>query len=85
VNPKLRKALLVYALTVLGVFLVAAPWTRLWDEATLFWILAIGIDGLRSDWVRGSVSALGLGDLCVAATEVGALWKLLQVSSPERT
>jgi hypothetical protein len=62
----LKSVLWVYVYSVLGVFLLVAPWTPVWEQASQgllpqtahFWAL--------SGWVRGVVSGLGAADLVVA-------------------
>jgi len=66
-------AISLYTFSVLGVFLLAAPWTPMWEQASL----VLGSDLLRtwlqSGWVRGVVSGLGALDLIVAAQEAGEI------------
>ena len=73
----LRSALHLYVFGMLGIFLLAVPWTAIWDRATLAmaptWVGA----WVRSGWFRGGVSALGLLDLAVAAREGRLLWRSL--------
>ncbi len=58
---------------VVGVILVAAPWTPLWDAN----VLLQPFPGLRtavlSPYARGAVSGLGLVNLVLAAHEVREL------------
>ncbi len=71
---RLSAALGVYLFGGLGVFLVAVPWTAIWDEATLVFVpTAIGT-WIRAGWFRGLVSGLGALDLLVAAHDAGHLW-----------
>jgi hypothetical protein len=76
-TDRIRPALGVYVFGVLGVFLAAAPWTAFWDEATYVLLPAWGAC-VRSGWVRGAVSGLGLVDLAVAGREAAALWRSLR-------
>jgi hypothetical protein len=63
----------VYLFAVLGVFLVAIPWTEVWDQA----VAALGTTaiaaGLEAGWVRGLVSGVGALDLILAARDGRAL------------
>jgi len=75
---RIRTALLAYVFGVLGAFLLAAPWSPLWDFATLSVAqYALG-PWVRSGWVRGAVSGLGALDLWVALQEAGILWQSLR-------
>ena len=73
-DPRLRTALALYAFAVVGLFLVCAPWTGLWNRAVVALIptplgaLALG------GWTRGLVSGLGALNLAVAAQYAAELW-----------
>ncbi len=74
-TDRIRPVLAVYVFGVLGVFLVMAPWTEIWDEGTRF-LLPTGVAAAaRSGFTRGAVSGIGLLDLAVAAAEGAAFWR----------
>lgn len=80
-TDRIRPALTAYVFGVLGVFLVAAPWTAIWDHGTQFLLPGGAAVWARSAWVRGAVSGLGILDLVVAAGEAGVLWRALRRES----
>ncbi len=68
----------VYLFAGLGVFLMIAPWTPLWEKGTLvFATTALG-GWLESGWFRGAVSGLGLLDLLAALSDATALRRILR-------
>lgn len=77
-SDALGRAVSVYLFAVLGIFLVVAPWTPVWDEAV--WAVLPGLIGswASTGWVRGIVSGLGTLDLVVAAADAHALWRELR-------
>lgn len=78
---RLRSALSLYAFAVAGLFLLVAPWTPVWAQATAA-LAPESIGGwLLSGWVRGGVSGLGALDLAVAV-QLGA--ELLRVNRQSR-
>jgi len=68
-----RSILLVYIYSVLGVFLVVAPWTPVWEQASHGLLPQSTHAIVLSGWVRGVVSGLGAADLVVAARLAGRL------------
>jgi hypothetical protein len=75
---RIRTVLLAYVFGILGAFLLAVPWSPLWDDATLSVAqYAVG-PWVRSGWVKGAVSGLGALDLFVALQEAGILWLSLR-------
>ena len=72
-ESRLRSALSLYAFTVLGIFLLFAPWTPVWGQAAALLPEALGA-WAQSGWLRGVVSALGALDLLVAAQVARELW-----------
>ena len=74
----LRTALRLYVFGVIGIFLLVAPWTPVWDQATLALAPSELGGWVRSGWLRGIVSGLGTLDLIVAAAEAGLLWRPLR-------
>jgi len=78
VIARIQTAMALYAFGVLGLFLLAVPWTSVWDQVTLA-LLPKALGGwVRSGWVRGAVSGLGALDLVAAAREARALWRELR-------
>jgi hypothetical protein len=74
VDARIRRALLLYAFTVLGIFLLVAPWSPVWEQAThAIASLRLG-RWARSGWLRGAVSAVGALDLFIAAQMLRELW-----------
>lgn len=72
---RIRGAMWVYAFGVLGIFLVAAPWTPVWDQA-FFVLLPVPAGGwIGSGWARGAISGLGLLNLMTAGRDAGVWWR----------
>lgn len=70
-----RSILLVYLYSMLGVFLVVAPWTPVWEQAS-HGLLPESVHALAlSGWARGLISGLGAADLVVAARLAGQLMR----------
>ena len=82
--PRIQLALNLYLFSILGLFLLAVPWTPVWEQATAMWIATAVGRYVRSGWLRGAVSGLGALNLMVATQEVGALWRSLQPGRQER-
>ena len=80
---RIRTALTFYLFVVLGAFLVAVPWTALWDHATLALVPTPLGGWARSGWIKGAVTGVGALDLLVAWQEAGALWRSLVEPSPQ--
>ena len=66
--------MVLYAFGVLGLFLIAVPWTPVWDQVTRTLLPQALGEWVGSGWVRGAVSALGVLDLVTAAREARSLW-----------
>jgi hypothetical protein len=75
---RIRTALTLYVFGVLGAFLMAVPWTPIWDHATLAFAQYPLGPWIRSGWVRGAVTGLGALDVLVALQEAGLLWQSLR-------
>jgi len=73
VESGFRSILLVYIYSVLGVFLLVAPWTPVWEQASHGLLPQSAHMLVLSGWVRGLVSGLGAADLVVAARLAGRL------------
>ena len=71
--PRIQVALNLYMFSVLGVFLLAVPWTPMWEQTTFVFLPAALGSWVRSGWARGAVTGLGALDLLAASQEVGAL------------
>ncbi len=77
-TDRIRPVLAVYVFGVLGIFLVMAPWTEIWDEGTRL-LLPTGVSRWAGSGVtRGMVSGIGLLDLAVAAAEAAAFWRAVK-------
>jgi hypothetical protein len=73
----------LYVFASLGVFLLVAPWSPVWDYATGA-LLPPGPAAafLKSGFARGAVSGLGALDLLVAIQEAGYLRRILTRKPP---
>ena len=78
-DPRIRSAILLDAFTVLGIFLLVAPWTPVWAQAVGALLQPPYVDWARSGWLRGIVSGLGALDLMVALQMLGDVWRHLGV------
>lgn len=78
---RIQTALNLYMFAVLGTFLVAVPWTPVWEQATIPLVPTVLGSWARSGFTRGVVSGVGMLDLLVAAQEAGALWRSLWIPS----
>jgi hypothetical protein len=65
--------LLVYVFAALGVFLVVAPWSPLWDTTTAGYLSTRIGPWLRSGFLRGLVSGLGALNFIAAWNEARSL------------
>jgi len=68
-------ALSLYAFGVLGLFLLVAPWTPAWTQATYALIPKPIGRWVLSGWTRGIVSGLGALDLLIAMQLGLELWR----------
>lgn len=77
-KDRIGPALGAYVFGVLGVFLVLAPWTEVWERSTF--VLAGTPAGawLRSGFTRGLVTGIGILDLVVAFQEGAELWRRMR-------
>jgi hypothetical protein len=73
VTSRLQTAFFVYVFAALGVFLVAAPWSPLWEASTAGFLPTAAGTWLRSGFVRGLISGLGGLNLAAAWSEARAL------------
>jgi len=65
----------LYAFGVLGLFLLVAPWTPAWTQATYALIPKPIGRWVLSGWTRGIVSGLGALDLLIAMQLGLELWR----------
>jgi len=72
----------LYAFTVLGIFLLVAPWSAVWEAGLLALLPASFAGWVRSGWVKGFVSGLGALDLAVAVQVGWELWRSLRPPEP---
>jgi hypothetical protein len=68
VDPTLKNSIALYIFLVLGVFLMVAPWTPVWYEATVLLLPTRFGAPAQQGWVRGLVTAVGLLDLLAAGS-----------------
>jgi hypothetical protein len=66
---KFVTALTIYAFAALGIFLIAAPWSAMWDSATAAFLPTPAGPLFRSGFTRGLVSGLGALNVAVAWSE----------------
>jgi hypothetical protein len=84
VTSRLQTAFFVYVFAALGVFLVAAPWSPLWEASTAAYLPTVAGAWLRSGFMRGLVSGLGGLNLAAAWAEARALLAPNQGEGPRR-
>jgi len=72
---RLQTALVVYAFAALGVFLLAVPWSPMWDRATASFLPTPAGPWLRSGFIRGLCSGLGALNLAAAFGEARSFLK----------
>jgi hypothetical protein len=73
VPSRLKTAFLVYAFAALGVFLLVAPWSPVWEASTAGYLPTSAGPWLRNGFLRGLVSGLGALDLVAAWSEARTL------------
>ena len=83
-TSRLQTAFLVYLFAALGVFLLAAPWSPLWESSTSGYLPTAAGTWLRSGFLRGLVSGLGALNLAAAWSEARALLAPKQGEEGER-
>ena len=72
-TSRLQAACLVYAFAAMGVFLLVAPWSPVWEASTAGYLPTAAGPWLRSGFVRGLVSGLGALNLAAAWSEARSL------------
>jgi hypothetical protein len=74
-QTRLGAVLSLYAFAGLGLFLLFAPWTPVWTQATYSLLPARIGRWVLTGWARGVASGLGALDLVIAAQLAFELWK----------
>jgi hypothetical protein len=72
--------MILYAFSVLGIFLLIVPWSPIWESAAIALLPESASELARAGWVRGVVSGLGALDLLVAAQVGRELWEAVRKS-----
>ena len=72
---RITAAMSLYAFGTLGVFLLTAPWTPIWDQVARGLLPEAVGQWLSTGWARGVVSGLGILNLVTAARDAGAWWR----------
>ena len=72
-TSRLQTAFFVYVFAALGVFLVVAPWSPLWETSTAGYLPTPLGPWLRSGFVRGLVSGVGALNFVAAWGEARSL------------
>jgi hypothetical protein len=72
-DPRLSQATRLYFFFIFGAFLLVSPWSLIWDHMVVSLSPSGGAGVLRSGWVRGGVSGLGLLDLLLAVRQATRL------------
>ena len=72
-DTRILSAFALYSFLILGVFLLVAPWTPIWEQATMSLLPTALGEWATGGWIRGMVSAIGALDLVVAAQVAGGL------------
>jgi hypothetical protein len=75
---RIQLILTVYAFAAVGVFLLFAPWSPLWEAATPALNPTPAGAFFRAGWLRGFVSGLGALNLWVALQAGAALVRALK-------
>ena len=76
------RVLLILLALETGFFLILVPWSSVWDRNFLMGYLAALQPILRSDYVRGAVSALGLVNIWLGLAEA---WTLVKMGSSSKS
>jgi hypothetical protein len=83
VQSRLGAALSLYAFAALGLFLLVAPWTPVWTQATYTLLPPPVGRWVLSGWARGVASGLGALDLAIAAQLAVELWRRYRTPDPD--
>lgn len=65
-DKRILNAFALYAFLMLGVFLLVAPWTAIWEQAIVALMPTAAGELFSGGWIRGVISAIGALDLVVA-------------------
>ena len=84
-QTRIWAVLSLYAFAVLGLFLLVAPWTPVWTQATYALLPERVGRWVLTGWVRGVVSGLGALDLVIALQVGGEIWRSFRVAQPAGT
>jgi hypothetical protein len=68
----------LYLFAALGIFLLAVPWSPVWEFGTSFLLPSSMATWVRSGWTRGTISGLGALNLLAAGQEAGRLWRAMR-------
>ncbi len=72
-DPRLSHAARLYFFFIFGAFLLVSPWSLIWEHMVVSLSPSALTGVLRSGWVRGGVSGLGLLDLLLAVRQATRL------------
>ncbi|HEX4823507.1 MAG TPA: hypothetical protein VFV19_04315 [Candidatus Polarisedimenticolaceae bacterium] len=75
-------ALIIYAFAAVGIFLLAVPWSPVWESATSAFLPTAAGPLLRSGFVRGFVSGLGALNVAVAWSEARSFLRMPDGGTP---
>ena len=83
-NRLLAVAFILFCFEI-GLFLVFVPWSALWEHNVLL-AYSFHLRGLLlNNFVRGTVSGLGIVDLVLGLSELGRFWKSLKIVNRSTT
>ena len=74
-DSRIGTALTLYAFAVFGLFLLVAPWTPVWAQATYALLPKSVGRWVLTGWARGVVSGLGALDLMIALQVGAEIWR----------
>jgi hypothetical protein len=77
-NRLLAAAFILFCFEI-GLFLLFAPWSALWEHNALLGYSFTLQHLLLNNFVRGAVSGLGVIDLGLGLSELGRFWKSLKI------
>ena len=69
----------------IGLFLVFVPWSPLWEHNVLLSYSFTLHRFLLNNFVRGTVSGLGVVDLMLGLSELGRFWRSLKIVNRSTT
>ncbi len=77
-NRLLAVAFILFCFEI-GIFLVFVPWSNLWEHNVLLGFSFTLRGVLLNNFVRGSVSGLGIVDLALGLGELSRFWKSFKI------